>query len=520
MAIGRSLLLCLLAAAAFSQAAPPPGAPPPDLGLFFYQVRSQPTSAKTVGPRFQTFIAALQARGVPPDENLLRKLHEIRDLLGQGRLTKAAPLLDQAVNQAVVGDQIMGAGKTPAPAAEAPAAESSEEADVGSMAPALLSTPAPETAKAPVAAPVVSAVPAAGSPVLGSASLQQPVAAAEAPPEPRGPPRPLLALLAVAALISASALIYALTRLSKPAKSAKPESLGKTIAAATKTSAATAPSAPAAPSVPEALTDKYSVGRLIASGGMGEVYEGKDLKLGRRVAIKRMLADVKFDAGLRSAFLNEARTVAKLSHPYIIPIHDCLESGGDLYLVFEYVDGETLDRRLVRDARLPLKECRRILRYVCAAVDHAHKNHVLHRDLKPANIMIDKDGIARVMDFGIALESTRTMTTATPAYLDSSGTLRYMPPEQYYGKSVRASDIYALGVTLYEMATGHPPFAATTPDELISAKRDLRYAAPSSLRSELPKEFDLFIAAVLAPDAQNRVSSAQEFLEGLDAIPL
>src|SRR6185312_10122229 len=308
-------------------------------------------------------------------------------------------------------------------------------------------------------------------------------------------------------------LLFALTRLSKPAKAARPDSLGKTIAAP-------ASAATTLTSSPGSLTDKYEVGRLIASGGMGEVYEGKDLKLGRRVAIKKMLSDVKLDSNLRSAFLNEARTVAKRSHPYIIPIHDCLESGGDLYLVFEFVDGETLDRRLVRDARLPLKECRRILRYVCAAVEHAHKNHVLHRDLKPANIMVDKDGIARVMDFGIALESTRTMTTATPGFLDSSGTLRYMPPEQHYGKSVRASDIYALGVTLYEMATGHPPFAAKTPEELIEAKRERRYPPPSSLRPELPKEFDLFIAAVLAPDAQNRVSSAQEFLEGLDAIPL
>ncbi|HXS99338.1 MAG TPA: serine/threonine-protein kinase [Elusimicrobiota bacterium] len=512
IAFGRSVLLCLLAAAAFAQPAPPPGTPPPDLGLFFYEVRSHPTDAKTVNPRFRVFMQALEARGVPPDPDLQKKLTDIRALLGKGSLTKAASLLDQAVNQAVVGDQIMGAGKSPASAGAAPAAEASEEPEVGSMAPALLSAPAQEKTLAPAAAPAVSAIVAAGAPVA-SAQPALPAASVETRAEPRGPPPRLLLFVLGAILISAATLVYALARLSQTPKPAKKE-LGKTIA----------PPAPASPAVASAgsgtLTDKYSVGRLIASGGMGEVYEGRDLKLGRRVAIKRMLSEVKLDSGLRSAFLNEAKTVAKLSHPYIIPIHDCLESGGDLYLVFEFVDGETLDRRLVRDARLPLKECRRILRYVCAAVDHAHKNHVLHRDLKPANIMVDKDGIARVMDFGIALESTRTMTTAAPGFLDSSGTLRYMPPEQHYGKSVRASDIYALGVTLYEMATGHPPFAAGTAEELLEAKHERRYPPPSALRPELPKEFDLFIAAALAPDARNRVSSAQEFLEALDAIPL
>jgi eukaryotic-like serine/threonine-protein kinase len=153
------------------------------------------------------------------------------------------------------------------------------------------------------------------------------------------------------------------------------------------------------------------------------------------------------------------------------------------------------------------------------AVDHAHKNHVLHRDLKPANIMLDSGGIARVMDFGIALESTRAATNSR-SLLDTAGTPRYMPPEQYYGKSVRASDVYAMGVCLYEMSTGQLPFAAAGVEDLIEAKRERRYPAPSSLHSELPKEFDLLIAAALEPDPQNRVSSASEFLELLDAVPV
>jgi serine/threonine-protein kinase len=135
--------------------------------------------------------------------------------------------------------------------------------------------------------------------------------------------------------------------------------------------------------------------------------------------------------------------------------------------------------------------------------------------------MIDAGGIARVMDFGIALESTRTATGtgAGPGVLDASGTLRYMPPEQHYGGSVRASDVYALGVCLYEMATGHPPFPAGSVDELIAMKRARRFPPPSTLLPGLPKEFDLLIAAALEPDPGRRVPSARELLELLDGLP-
>jgi serine/threonine-protein kinase len=251
---------------------------------------------------------------------------------------------------------------------------------------------------------------------------------------------------------------------------------------------------------------------------MGEVYEGQDLTLGRKVALKRMLPDLKLDASLRKQFLHEAKTVAKLTHPYIVQIHDCMENGEDVYLVFEFVKGRTLAQVLTERPRLPLKECLRIFSHVCPAIEHAHKNHVLHRDLKPANIMIDDNGIARVMDFGIALESTRTVTSVGPGHLDASGTLRYMPPEQHYGKSVRASDVYAMGVCLYEMTTGTLPFAAGSVEELIEQKRARRFPAPSSLVPGLPRELDLFVTSVLAPDPQERMASAMEFLELLEGV--
>jgi serine/threonine-protein kinase len=228
------------------------------------------------------------------------------------------------------------------------------------------------------------------------------------------------------------------------------------------------------------------------------------------------------DEQLRAQFLKEALFVAKLTHPYIVPIHDAVDEGGDLYLVFEFVEGETLARRLTREARLPLKEARRVMSFVAKAVDYAHGRHVLHRDIKPGNIMLGADGIARVMDFGIALESTRTATAASAAtggFLDASGTLRYMPPEQHYGKSVRQSDVYAMGVCLYETVTGHPPFAAATVDELLALKRAAKYPPPSSVIPGLPTDLDLLVASALAPDAARRVSSAAEFLDLLEGLP-
>ena len=522
-----SFVFLLLAAAAFAQPGPPPGgfpgAPPPDFAQFAADVRARPTNSRSVNPRFRQLMDTLRFERVPPDPGMRRDLEEIHRLLGDGSLTKAAHLLDKVViatqtraaAPAFAPPAAAPAAPAPALTAQPPAAAPSDEIDDMSRAPALLSAPPPAPLRAITASSGERTLPTAARTLyVQTAPAAAPAAspAAASAPEPQGPPWRLFAAIAVIAAFASAGMLLAVAYYSRA---------GKTSA----TRQSHVPFAPLAPPAPapagaKTLSEKYSIGRSIASGGMGEVYEGRDLTLGRRVAIKRMLRDIKLDASMRSMFLNEARTVAKLSHPYIVPIHDCLESDGDLYLVFEYVEGETLARRLTRDARLPLRECKRILRYVCEAVDHAHKNHVLHRDLKPANIMLDSGGIARVMDFGIALESTRTMTNSSSAILDTSGSPRYMPPEQHYGKSVRASDVYAMGVCLYEMATGHPPFAAGTIEELIEAKRSRRYPAPSSLRAELPKEFDLFIAATLEPDAQNRVSSASEFLELLDAIPL
>jgi hypothetical protein len=267
------------------------------------------------------------------------------------------------------------------------------------------------------------------------------------------------------------------------------------------------------------LAGKYELRQLISTGGMGEVYDGYDRSLDRHVAIKRLLPGLLVDPLMREQFLREAKTAAHLTHPYIVPIYESLVSGDDLYLVFEFVKGETLHTVLSRRSRLSLKECQGLFHYVCHALDYAHRKHVLHRDLKPANIMLDENGIARVMDFGIAVEATGTLSGTFVDSRGVSGTLRYMPPEQHYGKATRASDIYALGVCLYEMATGYLPFNAPSVPEMVEQKHKGDFPAPSSHVKELPKEFDALIKQALAPDPKVRMQSAIELYEQLAKIP-
>jgi hypothetical protein len=279
--------------------------------------------------------------------------------------------------------------------------------------------------------------------------------------------------------------------------------------------------APARPpaSAGKVLAGKYELRSLISTGGMGEVYDGYDRSLDRHVAIKRLLPGLLVDPLMREQFLREAKTAAHLTHPYIVPIYESLVSGDDLYLVFEFVKGETLHAVLSRRSRLALKECQGLFHYVCHALDYAHRKHVLHRDLKPANIMLDENGIARVMDFGIAVEATGTLSATFVDKRGVTGTLRYMPPEQHYGKATRASDVYALGVCLYEMATGYLPFNAPTVPEMVEQKHKGEFPAPSFHVKELPKEFDDLIRKALAPDPKARMQGALELYEQLAKIP-
>jgi serine/threonine-protein kinase len=252
------------------------------------------------------------------------------------------------------------------------------------------------------------------------------------------------------------------------------------------------------------------VGDLIGKGGMGEVFSGFDHSLRRRIALKRLHPDIVDNPASREAFIQEARIVAQLSHPFIVAIHDILTERGLTYLVLEYVDGRNLAELLQERKRLTLAECRMILSSACQAVACAHWNRILHRDLKPSNIMITRVGYVKVMDFGLArkvMDARARMSSEEP-----SGTPAYMAPEQHLGEAGPASDVYALGECLYEMLTGRIPFPG--PD-FLGQKQRLLLAPARSLVPALPASIDELLRAALSPDPKDRIPGALQLLQRL-----
>ncbi len=255
----------------------------------------------------------------------------------------------------------------------------------------------------------------------------------------------------------------------------------------------------------------YKIKRLIATGGMGSVYEAEDLTLHRKVAIKRLRSELRGEEGEKDRFLKEARIVAGLRHPNIIEIHTVVDGGEDLYLVFEYVDGRTLDDVIRAKGGLEIQVCRKILRQIASALAFAHERKVLHRDLKPANVMLSHAGVIKVMDFGIARQAQETLSRLSPA--QAYGTLSYMSPEQHLGEEKRPADIYAVGITLYEMLSGMLPFAG--PDSLLLKER-LEYRPISQLVPALGTAADAFFNRAIAPKPAERFQTVTELLAAFE----
>jgi len=267
----------------------------------------------------------------------------------------------------------------------------------------------------------------------------------------------------------------------------------------------------------------YRILRPLGAGGMGEVYEAEDTKLGRRVALKILPADASTDASRRARFDLEARAVAALNHPNIVTLHSVEEAGHTRFLTMELVDGDTLDHLLPK-AGFPLAD---LLRYAHAIVDAmaaAHERGIVHRDLKPSNVMVTRDGRVKVLDFGVAKlvdlavmtetnAGTMTASPAVTAYGAVIGTRRYMSPEQMRGEPVdHRSDIFSIGLVLYEMATGVHPLSADEGE----ARRVI--TPVRQVRSGIPRAFERLVADCLETDPARRPQTAVELrgrLEGL-----
>jgi len=247
---------------------------------------------------------------------------------------------------------------------------------------------------------------------------------------------------------------------------------------------------------------------------MGIVYEARDHKLNRKVAIKKMREEIKIKHGEKERFLREARTVAGLHHPHIVDIYDIIEEERDLYLVFEFVQGSTLEAIMEKKGKTAWKDCIKIGGAVCEALDYAHQRRIVHRDLKPSNIMLTEQGYVKVMDFGIAREAKDTVSRLSG---DTSGTLVYMAPEQHLGSYELRTDIFALGVTMYEMLTGEVPFKG--PDFLVQKERMI-YPPPRELAPDLPPKLDEIIGKCLQKDLEERYSSAGALKSALEEMSL
>jgi len=277
----------------------------------------------------------------------------------------------------------------------------------------------------------------------------------------------------------------------------------------------------------------YVVGKQIGAGGMGTVYEAQDVRLNRRVAIKILPPPFLDDPDRIQRFRQEARAASLLNHPNIVSIYDAELAQGRCYIATEFVEGTTL-RQLSAEGPMDLNALIEIAIQICSALGAAHQAGIVHRDIKPENVMLRPDGIIKVLDFGLAKllappsgetgshvdisSPTATMQTRPGSV---AGTLQYLSPEQIMGKlATPRSDIFSLGVMLYELATGVRPFAGPTEGVVFSNILNQTPARPSSLRPSIPRELDELIIRALEKDPELRFQTASDLRSALKLLLL
>jgi serine/threonine-protein kinase len=252
---------------------------------------------------------------------------------------------------------------------------------------------------------------------------------------------------------------------------------------------------------------RYVIKRKLGSGGMAVVYLAEDQELGRRVALKLLDERHAADDQFVERFRREAQSAAGLNHPNIVSIFDRGLAEGTYYIAMEYLDGRTLKELLVRNGPTPVPIAIDYARQILGALSFAHRHGIVHRDIKPHNIVVGSDGRLKVTDFGIARSGASQMTEAGSIV----GTAQYLSPEQARGAPVDPrSDIYSLGIVLYEMLTGQVPFTGDTPVEIAMKHLSQIPDPPSSLRPEVPHDLDAVVLRALAKDPDQRYASAEE----------
>ncbi|HNE87756.1 MAG: Stk1 family PASTA domain-containing Ser/Thr kinase [Candidatus Nanopelagicales bacterium] len=267
------------------------------------------------------------------------------------------------------------------------------------------------------------------------------------------------------------------------------------------------------------LGDRYELGDTLGRGGMAEVFEGQDLRLNRRVAVKVLRPDLARDPSFQSRFRREAQSAASLNDPNIVAVYDTgedvLDGGGEHvmvpYIVMEYVDGHTLRELMSSGRRLLPERSLEIMAGVLSALDYSHAHGIIHRDIKPGNVMLTRSGDVKVMDFGIAravADAQATMTQGNAVM----GTAQYLSPEQARGEVVDArSDLYSAGCLFYELLTGRPPFQGESAVSVAYQHVSETPVPPSQVDPAVPPALDPLVLKSLAKDPADRYQSANEF---------
>jgi eukaryotic-like serine/threonine-protein kinase len=260
---------------------------------------------------------------------------------------------------------------------------------------------------------------------------------------------------------------------------------------------------------------RYRIVRKLGSGGMADVYLAEDEELGRRIAIKILNDRHANDEQFVERFRREAKNAAGLSHPNIVAIYDRGEAEGTYYIAMEYLDGRSLKELVVARGPLPIADAIDATRQVLTALRFAHRKGVVHRDIKPHNVMADADGRLKVTDFGIARAGVSQMTEAGSII----GTAQYLSPEQARGAPVdQRSDIYSVGVVLYEMLTGKTPFSGETPVEIAMKHLSDPPRPPSLERPDISPDLDMVVLRALAKNTEDRFQTAEEMDAELERV--
>lgn len=261
------------------------------------------------------------------------------------------------------------------------------------------------------------------------------------------------------------------------------------------------------------INDRYEIIKTIGEGGMANVYLANDTILDRKVAIKVLRGDLSNDEKFIRRFKREALSVSNLSHPNIVEVYDVGEEDGNYYIVMEYIDGKTLKQLLQKRGALTLNEVIDIMTQLTDGLSHAHEAYIIHRDIKPQNIMIEDNGLIKITDFGIAMALNSTQLTQTNSVM---GSVHYLPPEQANGKgSTIKSDIYSLGILMYELLTGSVPFKGDTAVEI--ALKHMKEKVPSIRKQNptIPQSVENIVLKATAKNPKNRYDSVKDMYKDL-----